>query len=321
MLPAVAELLRSTFTDPLVTGEVAYTVLTPDDWTPAERLPLILVLHGANSSSESLTMLQPITDRPRAVLACASTPTVGGFYLGAWETLVATAFPRRLAAEHGIATDDISLLGSSMGGYGALKIAFADPARWTAVAAVAPALLPADLRPRNTMDVLGSLAAEMTADGFAANSVVHRLRRHADAIRASALPIFLRCGDHDVFKMHDGTEELHRALWDLDIGHDYHLVYGADHLGPEATAAQRAALAFIAAAQRARAGTDRSAADRELETAWHTWAAGGREGPPPRLDALGPTGPAALRVMLAPLLAETERRDPAAARRYGPLAG
>jgi S-formylglutathione hydrolase len=311
----VADLSRSTFTDPLVPGDIPYAVLTPDGWTPADRLPLILLLHGANSSRESLAMFQPLADASRSVFACASTPTAGGFYLGAWETLIATAFPRHLAAAHDIATDDISLLGSSMGGYGALKIAFADPARWTAVAAIAPALLPAGRHPRNTMDVLGDLAAAMGPD----DGVVPRLRHSADAVRASRLPIFLRCGDHDVFKMHDGTEELHRELWDLDIGHDYHLVLGADHLGPEATTAQHTALAFITAAQRARAGTDRSDADRALAAAWQTWADGGRVGPPPELDALGPTGPAALRIMLAPLLAETERRDPATARRYGPL--
>ena len=311
----MADLLRSTFTDPLVPGDIPYAVLTPDDWTPAERLPLILLLHGANSSREALAMVQPIADLSRSVLPCASTPTVGGFYLGAWETLISSAFPRLLAAEYHIDPHDISLLGSSMGGFGALRIAFADPARWTAVAAIAPALLPAARRPRNTMDVLGDLAAAMGPE----DSVVHRLRRAADAIRAAELPIFLRCGDHDVFKMHDGTEELHRALWDLDIGHDYHLVLGADHLGPEATAAQRAALTFIAAAQRARSGTDRSADDLALAAAWQSWAATGRTGPPPRLDPLGPTGPAALRLMLEPLLAETERRDPTTTRRYGLL--
>ncbi|GII52141.1 hypothetical protein Pth03_05300 [Planotetraspora thailandica] len=331
-----SRLIRNVFRDPLVDGEIPYVVLTPDGWTGDETLPLIVVLHGANSSSEFLAMMQPIVEGmwndgslPPCLIAGASTPTTGGFYIdrpgNAWESLIATAFPRLLEKEYGADPARISLMGASMGGYGALKIAFAEPARWLAVAAVAPALLPAsapeDLRPRNTLDVLAQLGSEMAGEGggFAANSVLHRLRNNADAIRAGGLPIFLRCGDHDTFAMHDGTEQLHRTLWDLDIGHEYHLVYDADHLGPEAVAAQRAALAFIGAAQRRAAGEDRTAADRELEAAWRDWAAGGRQGAPPKLDAFGVSASVALRAMLEPELAEAARRDETTLRRYGVL--
>jgi S-formylglutathione hydrolase len=333
-----SHLARDVVRDPLVAGDVPFAVLTPDGWSPDETLPLILVLHGANSSSDLLATLQPIVDGmwhdgslPRSVIASASTPTAGGFYLdhpGAsqWESFVCRPFPQLVEKVYHVDPDRISLMGSSMGGYGALKIAFADPARWQAVAAIAPALLPAstpqELRPRNTVGVLGQLGNEMAGDGgdqrqFAANSVLHRVRANADAIRASGLPIFLRCGDRDVFNMHDGTEQLHQTLWDLDIGHEYHLVFAADHIGPEAVAAQRAALSFIGAAQRRQAGADRTDADRELEAAWRDWAAGGRQGPPPALDAFGVTGPTALRVLMEPELTEVVRRDPTAARRYG----
>src|SRR5438270_9209786 len=266
----MSELIRDRFED------VDYAVLIHH----GETLPLVLVLHGANSSRELLAALQPLVEDmwrngslPPSVLACASTPTVGGFYLGRWETIVATTFPGFVAKRYGTDPARVSLMGSSMGGYGALELAFAEPARFQAVAAIAPALLPAlapaDLRPRNTVGVLAALGAEMAGHGYAENHVLHRLRGNADAIRASGLPIFLRCGDRDVFNLHDGTEQVHRALWDLDIGHGYHLVYDADHVGPEAMAAQRAALAFIGAAQ---AGDRWSAADRELAAAWQRWA-------------------------------------------------
>lgn len=301
-----------------------------------EPLPLILVLHGANSSREFLAMLQPTVDQmwadgslPESVLACASTPTVGGFYIdrpgNAWERLVAEGFPQALAKRYAVDLSRVSLLGASMGGYGALKIAFAEPARWLSVAAVAPALLPAltptQLRPRNTLDVLAQLANEMNSEGagFPANSVPHRLRDNAEAIRDSGLAILLRCGDRDVFALHDGTEQLHRALWDLDVGHEYHLVQGGDHLGPEALAALHAALAFTATAQRAAVGQDRNAVDRQCESAWRDWAAGGRQGAPPELDPSAPSASVALRTMLEPQLTEAARRDPTTSRRYGIL--
>ena len=331
-----SSLTREIFQDPLVAGDVPYAVLTPAGWTKDESLPLVIVLHGANSSCEFLALVQPIVDGmwddgslPRSVIACASTPTAGGFYIDhpggdAWESLVTEAFPRMLAKEYGVDSTRVSLLGSSMGGYGVLKMAFAEPARWQAAAAIAPALLPAlspqDLRPRNTIDVLAQLGSEMADhDQYAENSVLHRAQSNAAAVRASGLAIFLRCGDRDMFAMHDGTEQLHRALFDLDIGHEYHLVHDADHLGPEAIASQRAALAFIGAAQRRQAGDDRTAADRDLEAAWREWAASGRQGRPPAFDAFGVTGPVAMRILLEPQLSEAARRDPTATRRYGVL--
>ncbi|BCB77695.1 alpha/beta hydrolase-fold protein [Phytohabitans flavus] len=238
-----SQLTRDVLKDPLVSQEVPYAVLTPPSWSRDERLPLVLLLHGASSSAEVLNVFQPVVERlwiegalPRSVVASASTPTAGGFYIDhgpghQWESLVANAFPQLLATSYGVDPERVSLLGASMGGYGALKIAFADPGRWEAVAAVAPALLPAEPGARNTLGVLGELAAAMA--GAPGNDALERLRANAEAVRASSLPIFLRCGDRDVFAMHDGTERLHRALWDLDIGHDYHLVYGADHIGPE----------------------------------------------------------------------------------------
>ncbi|WP_203897402.1 hypothetical protein [Virgisporangium aliadipatigenens] len=144
----------------------------------------------------------------------------------------------------------------------------AAPERWQAIAAIAPAVLPENAGPRNTFGVLAQLQEAMAED----DSVLHRLRTNANAVRASGLPIFLRVGDRDMFRMHDGTEQLHRALWDADIGHEYHLVHGADHVGPEALAAPRAAFAFVGAAQRRAAGTDRSDADRASEVEWRAWA-------------------------------------------------
>jgi S-formylglutathione hydrolase len=309
--------MSSQLTRGVLPGDIAYTVLTPAAAGPP--LPLTLVLHGAGSSSEFLATVQPLVDGmwadgslPPAVLACASTPTAGGFYLGRWERLIADDFPAMLAAEHGADPERISLIGASMGGYGALKIAFAEPARWQAVAAIAPALLPADLRPRNTVGVLAELGQEMTAAGFAESSVLGRLQANADAIRASGLPIFLRVGDSDVFNLHDGTEQLHRALWDLDIGHEYHLVHGGDHLGPEAMAAQRAALAFAGAAGSA-------PGDDELAAEWRAWTDNARKGTPPRLDAEGASATVALRVMLELELAEAVSQDPTTDRRYGEI--
>ncbi|GIJ43871.1 hypothetical protein Val02_07570 [Virgisporangium aliadipatigenens] len=51
-------------------------------------------------------------------VACASTPTVGGFYIGRWESFVAEEFVEHLVDEYDVADGRVSLVGSSMGGYG-----------------------------------------------------------------------------------------------------------------------------------------------------------------------------------------------------------
>ena len=88
-----------------------------------------------------------------------------------------------------------------MGGYGALKMAFAEPGRYLAVATVSPAIFPgetlADIDPRNASSILGELRDTMAASGYEDEHVVTRLRRNADAVRQSGLPLRLECAGRD----------------------------------------------------------------------------------------------------------------------------
>ena len=132
-----------------VAAEVEYRVITPPGWDAGGRWPLLVVLHGADSSAAVLDAQVPIYDGlwatrsyPELLVACVSTATHGGFYINPWESLVADEFPRHLAERFRADLDTILLMGASMGGYGALKIAFADPARFTAVAGLSPTVFP-----------------------------------------------------------------------------------------------------------------------------------------------------------------------------------
>ena len=311
---------------------VEYRAITPGGRDGAAGLPLLLVLHGANSSAAILDdqlevygSLWSAGAFPEVVVACASTPTAGGFYIdrpGApWETAVARDFPRHLSERFGADPGRLLLLGSSMGGYGALKIAFADPGRFTAVAALQPAVFPgetmADVRPRNTLGVLAQLHAAMAGgagdkDAYDREHVTARLRRNAGAIRG--LPILIDCGDCDSFFMHDGAEYLHRVLWDLDVSHDYRLVRGADHVGPSRVPRERAARDFLAAALAARGRPG-----PQPPAAFRAWLAAGGEGPVPPVDYNTPEGAAALRLLLEPERQAAAARDPEVSRRYGSL--
>lgn len=240
-------------------SHVDYRLLVPADLRPGERLPLILHLHGAMSSAASLDAAKPAYDAawaagdlPRAVVACASTPTLGGFYLDwpngpGWASLVGDELPRFVAGEVGPATAR-ALIGFSMGGFGALRLAFGQPEAYVAVAALCPAIFPGEtpdaVPERNRPSVLGDLHRALGDDPatYAANSVHGPLRANAARIRDHGPCIFLDCGDADEFGLHDGAAYLHAVLDDLAIPHRFASVAGAGHA--DAAAATRQATAI-----------------------------------------------------------------------------
>jgi S-formylglutathione hydrolase len=246
-------------------SSVDYRVLVPTDSYPEERLPLILHLHGAMSSAaQSLEAAKPIYDAawsrgelPRAVVACASTPTRGGFYIDPaegprWETLVAREFPDVVARRY--PTRDVRVVvGSSMGGYGALKLAFREPERFAAVAALCPAIFPAEtaaaVQPRHRPSVLGELHRAMGADeeSYRRNCVYGILRSNLDRIQRSRVGIFLDCGDADEFGLHDGAIFLHQRLTECAVAHEFRSVAGAGHADGAAPRRLADALAFVGA--------------------------------------------------------------------------
>jgi S-formylglutathione hydrolase len=253
-----------TFAANAVCAEVEYRVLAPEDLTAGEHLPLVLHLHGAMSSSAALDLAEPFYQElyadgafPRAVIACPSTPTLGGFYLDHpggpdWERLVAAEFPAHLAETIG-PFSTTAVLGASMGGFGALELAFADPARYAAVAAISPAIFPGEtpesVPERNIPSVLGDLHRAMGAGtdptGYRGNSVYGRARDHAGELRAERLPILVDCGAADEFLLHDGARYLHDVLDELGVDHVFRLVEGAGHVDALAEERTREAIRFL----------------------------------------------------------------------------
>jgi S-formylglutathione hydrolase len=251
---------RTSLTSTAAGAAVEVQALTPPGG--GAGLPVVLLLHGAMSSAATVELHRPLVealwaagDLPPVVVASASTPTEGGFYIDrpggpAWETVVARELPDHVAEQFGGDLARLAVVGASMGGYGALKLGFRDPARYRAVAAVAPAVFPAeaaaDIPERNRPSVLGDLAAALAASP--GDAVPARLRANLDAVLTADLPVFLGVGDRDDFLLHEGTEHLHRLLTDLGVSHEYLLHRHGDHSGPGLAAVERAALAFVGAA-------------------------------------------------------------------------
>lgn len=323
----------------LIPSPAPYAVLVPEG-VPGP-LPLCLTLHGGGSNRDFLVEQRPLLEAlmnggqlPPMVFATVSTGELSFYFdhpdgSAHWESFVAEAFLAHIRKSHDVRSDreGTVITGISMGGYGSLKIAFRSPEKFLAVAAMEPAVEPAlradDRRPRNSFfyaaDFISELAAESSApEVWEANQPSVRARANADAIRDSGLAIYLEVGDDDGLLLHDGTEFLHRVLWDLDISHEYHLVRNGDHLGPSLAKRLVETFSWLGSVltQKETDAIELS----ESERAWMAWAGRGFSGEaPPPLDPTSPGAPKMLRMQFADAFEEAARADPSARRRFGPL--
>jgi S-formylglutathione hydrolase len=312
---------------PHLPAPVPYAVLIPEH---AEPLPLCLLLLGAGGTRENLIELQPIFEGwwvegltpPMAV----AVPSPGmDYYLedGArtvqWDSFLAASLIPSVRAKCEASNVTI-LAGISGGGYGALKLAFARPEMFAAVAAMQPMLEPglreSDVGARNRLHHVAGGPPELVGarrDGalWEANNPANRVRANAVAIRHSGMAIYIDAADRDFLNAHDGAEFLHRTLWDLDLAHEYHLAREADHGGPSMRPRLRAMFAWLGAV------LSPPAPNAAVEHSASEWLQSGMQGNPP---AGATTSDAFIRFMRArfePLRAKAAESDPSTARRYG----
>jgi S-formylglutathione hydrolase len=333
-MPA-SQLERFQIQDPLH-GAVSCVAISPP--VARDSLPLCLFLYGGGGSSETLAAIQPLLDQwwtsgalPALLLA---TPDVGpwSFYLDdparglGWESFVSQRFIPSLQTRLGAsAAASVGLVGTSMGGYGALKIAFAQPARFAAVAAITPMLEPtldaAECPLRNRFHYppevpQALLGLDRDAELYRRDHPAARARRNAERLRESELAIYFEAAGQDAFNAQDGAEFLHRVLWDLDIAHEYHLRRDSDHVGPDYIERLLSALRWTADQLVLR---EQPALDA-TELAWQHWLDNPGSVPPQRpLAVTSPLMPRLLRAQLSAASRRAEQLDPAFRRRYGRL--
>jgi S-formylglutathione hydrolase len=312
---------------PHLRAPVPYAVLAPESIAP---LPLCVFLLGGGGTRESLFDLQPVFDGwwregvvPPMIVA---TPNPGlDYYLedpaGAirWDSFLTAGL---IPAVRGAfpASDVAVVVGISAGGYGALKLAFAYPGIFAAVAAAQPMLEPglreSGVGARNRLHHAAGGPPQLigpTRDAaiWEANNPANRARANAQAIRDSGMAIYLETGDRDLLNAHDGVEFLHRTLWDLDLSHEYRLVRNADHGGPTMRPRLREMFRWFGTLWKP------PSADKATEQAAAQWIESGMQGKPPA----GATTTAAfiesLRTRFEPLRAQAAESDPTTRRRYG----
>jgi len=128
-----------------------------------------------------------------------------------------------------------AISGISMGGYGALRFAFAHPEMFSAVSAQSPALITEssqqlDSAANSGSPFLGVLAPvfgkPIDAAHWNANSPFLLAKRNAVALRS--ISIYFNCGQDDNYGFEKGAAALDRELSQEHIQHEYH-AYPGDH--------------------------------------------------------------------------------------------
>lgn len=243
--PAAAEVRHATFTAPSLGREVAYAVDLPASYAAGQRTyPVLYALHGLFESEtfwEQRGLAAVLaTMREKGELREFLVVAIDGrnsFFVngpqGRFEDLVT-----RDAVSHVEATYRVTrgrearmLLGVSMGGYAALRIAFRHPGLFRAVAAHSAMLLAKvptreDGAGRWHMDAFQRAFGDPIDPALWAASDPLTLAGKVDAKTAPAL--FFDCGAQDRFGLFAGNEVLHRALAARGVAHQFSLPPG-DH--------------------------------------------------------------------------------------------
>jgi S-formylglutathione hydrolase FrmB len=129
------------------------------------------------------------------------------------------------------------ITGMSMGGYGALRFAFAHPQLFSSVSAHSAALIaqPPRALSHGTPDgsplagMLGALFGNpLDATFWNANSPFVLARRNAAAL--AGLKIYFDCGSEDSFGFDQGARAFHEELEALKVKHEFHIYPGGHGL-------------------------------------------------------------------------------------------
>jgi S-formylglutathione hydrolase FrmB len=240
------------FRSALLQSTVRYCVYLPASYSAAEakarKYPVLYVLHGLGGNEQAMaldgewTALQDLRREGKAGeflvvapdgwdtfyvnLRDGKTP-YSDFFLREFIPFVERTYRvRSERAERGIT-------GFSMGGYGALRMAFANPELFGSVSAHSGALMREPPRGVTAGASTGNLAAELLANVFGnpidrkfwdLNSPYVLARKNAAALLN--MKIYFDCGTEDSYGFYRGASELHETLDSLKIPHEFHLYPG-----------------------------------------------------------------------------------------------
>lgn len=232
-----------------------YSIYLPKDYddksNAKKRYPVVYFLHGMNedhnrfNSRGGAKVLDRIVGEKGMspmIFVCIYDGSRRSFYMDKGRDKVETMIVKDLIAHIDKTFRTIpkrgsrAIMGVSMGGFGALKIAFKHPEIFCAVATHSAAVLPAKY------DDLGDMFPWATRRGFAAsvfgNPVDKKLwaannplliAKTVDVEKLAGLKIYFDCGDRDSYGLDTTNIRMHKLLTKRKIKHSWSLVKDGGH--------------------------------------------------------------------------------------------
>lgn len=245
------KLAFETFKSASLGRDVPYSIYLPPSYETKTdaRYPVVVFLHGLfedekrwTAAGRGVEVLDKLIDEKKIGEMIVAVPDAArgfGFYTNAknggekWEDAIVADFVPFLDSKYRTVADrkGRALLGCSMGGYGAIKIAFRHPALFSAVAAHSPALFPADLEqlpeyaenlinnPKSFLNkpIRQTFGDPIDAQFWKENNpffIVEQDKTPKD------LKIYFDCGETDRFSFDKGTKALHELLEMKGVPHE-----------------------------------------------------------------------------------------------------
>jgi len=235
---------------------VHYCVYLPADYDagaaqhPPKRYPVLYFLHGLGDNEQTLfnsggwTLLEDLRNQHKMGDFMIVAPEgKRSFYIDSadgsvrYNEFFLQEFMPQIESKYRIKPGRAgrAISGISMGGYGALRFAFAHPELFSAVSAQSAALITEspqtlDSASRTGAPLGGVLAAvfgkPIDARHWNDNSPFVLAKRNASGLRK--LAIYFNCGQDDNYGFEKGAAALHDTLQKDGVKHEYH-PYPGDH--------------------------------------------------------------------------------------------
>jgi len=233
---------------------VHYCVQLPPDYdaSPAKqrRYPVLYFLHGLGQNEQTLfrtggwSLIEDLRRQHKIGDFLVVAPEGGrNFYINSaddsfrYSDFFLQEFIPHIQSRFRIrpGRQSRAITGVSMGGYGALRFAFAHPDLFSAVSAQSAALITQTPQELNTAGESNRPLGRLLGPAFGQpislphwnqNSVFLLAKKNESGLRRMA--IYFNCGQGDDFGFEDGAAALHKQLQGEDVGHEYHS-YPGDH--------------------------------------------------------------------------------------------
>ena len=217
---------------------------------PPRRYPVLYFLHGLGDNEQTLfnsggwTLLEDLRNQHKmGDFLIVSPEGRRSFYINSADSLVRYGdfflqeFLPQIESKYRIRPGRMgrAISGISMGGYGALRFAFAHPELFSAVSAQSAALITESPQALDSASQAGAPLAGVLGPVFGKpinaahwndNSAFVLAKRNTTALRTMA--IYFNCGQDDNYGFEKGAAALHDQLQKAGVKHEYH-AYQGDH--------------------------------------------------------------------------------------------